>query len=90
MPNEVEETLRVLTAQIEEYNKKLKQAETAYDEFSLRCQRQLKKEDFDFISNLLYKLVKYYEVQVDESLAAKKEIMDKYDIPYTHDEEEAL
>ena len=87
MPNEVEETLRVLTAQIEEYNKELKQADKAYNEFSKKCESQLDKVDFDFISDILFKLIKYYEVKIDESLAAKKEIMDKYNILYTDDEE---
>ena len=85
MPNELEETLRVLTAQIEEYNKELKQANKAYTEFSKTCESQLEKEDFDFISDILFKLIKYYEVKIDESLAAKKEIMDKYHVIYTND-----
>ena len=84
--NEVNETLRILNAQISEYKRKGKEALHAYDEFSLKCQESLKQEDFDYISGLLYRLVKYYEIKIEESETARKEIMDKYDIPYNKGE----
>lgn len=80
--NEVEETIRAIDVQIEEFKKKSKEANHAYDEFSLKCEKTLKKRDFDFISGLLYRLVKYYDYKIEESQSAKKEILDKYDIPY--------
>ena len=79
--NEVNETLRILTKQITEYQIKKSEATTAYDEFSLKCQSKLRKEEFDYISDLLYKLEKYYESKINESIAAKEEIMKKYNIP---------
>ena len=78
--NEVEETIRVLDVQIKEYKMKAKKAGENYEEFSLKCESVLEKEYFDFISNLLYKLEKQYELKVEESVNAKKEIMSKYGI----------
>ena len=52
-----------------------------YDEFSLKCQSKLRKPEFDYISDILYRLERYYQSKVDESIAAKKEIMKKYNIP---------
>lgn len=79
--NEVNETLRVLTKQITEYQIKQAEASNAYDEFSLKCQSKLRKPEFDYISDILYRLERYYQSKVDESIAAKKEIMKKYNIP---------
>ena len=78
--NEVEETIRVLDVQIEEYRKKAEKAEVALDEFSVKCEHVLDKEYFDFISDLLYKLEKYYEFKFEESASAKKEILEKYGV----------
>ena len=39
--NEVNETLRVLNTQINEYNKKKEEVSDAYEEFSLKCQSVL-------------------------------------------------
>lgn len=80
MVNEVEETLRVLTKQITEYQIKQSEASTAYDEFSLKCQDKLRKPEFDYISDILYRLQKYYESKANESIQAKQEIMAKYNI----------
>jgi len=79
--NEVNETIRVLDKQITEYKIKQAQAEKAYDDFSLKCQGQLNEAVFDYISGILYKFMKYYEHQHDESVAAKEEIMKKYNVP---------
>ena len=85
--NEVNETIRVLDKQITEYKIKQAQAESAYDDFSLKCQGQLNEAVFDYISGILYKLMKYYEYQYDESVAAKEEIMKKYNIQKFKDRE---
>ena len=86
MPNEVEETIRVLNTQLEEYNKKLKEASDALDEFSKCCEKTLQKVAFDYIFTLLYKLIKFYELKIDETSAAQKEILEKYEIPYSNKE----
>ena len=79
--NEVNETLRVLNTQINEYNKKKEEAGNAYDEFSLKCQNVLDKNEFDYISDILFKLEKFFEMKIDESKEARNEIMMKYDMP---------
>ena len=86
MPTEVDETIRAITAQTEHLQKNLKEFEKAYDEFSLKCQGVLDKEIFDYISDILYKGMKYFEFEINECNAAKKEIMDKYDIMYNKEE----
>lgn len=82
MPNEIEETLRALNTQIKEYKNQYLSFSSAYDEFSLNCQQTLKKDTFDFISDMLYKGMYFYKNKMDESIAARKEIMDKYNIEY--------
>lgn len=79
--NEVNETLRVLNTQINEYNKKKEEVSDAYDEFSLKCQSVLNKKEFDYISDILYKLEKFFEMKIEESEEARSEIMMKYNIP---------
>ena len=86
MPNEVEETLRVLNTQIGEYTNKKEEASKAYDEFSLKCQKVLDKEEFDYISDILYRLMKFYEIKIRESQEDRMEIMGKYDIPYNKED----
>ena len=85
--NRIEETLRVLDKQVDEYSIRVDSFSEAYDEFSLKCQHTLEKEVFDFISSILYKALKFYEVKLDESREARNEILEKYDIPHTIDEE---
>lgn len=79
--NEVNETLRVLNTQINEYTKKKEEAGNAYDGFSLKCQSVLEKKEFDYISDILYKLEKFFEMKIEESEEARSEIMMKYNIP---------
>ena len=82
MPNEIEETLRVLNTQIQQYESQSKELGQAYEEFSKKCEHVLEKEDFDLISKILYKSLVLIEQRLDESIVARKEIMDKYSIPY--------
>ncbi len=81
MPNTMEETLRVLNTQIEEYKKQSQKIEKTYEEFSKKCEPVLEKEDFDLIRKILYKSLAFIEQQINESIAARKEIMEKYNIP---------
>ena len=81
--NEVEETLRILERQAEEYGLQVDMFGQAYDEFSLKCEHSLDKETFDFISDILYKAVKFYENKLDDTKEARNEILEKYNIPYT-------
>ena len=85
MPTEVDETIRAITAQSEHYQKIFKDFEKVYAEFSIRCEEDLEKETFDFISDVLCKSMKFYELKIAECNAAKKEIMDKYNIVYTEE-----
>ncbi len=78
--NEINETIRVLNKQVSEYKIKQAKAEKAYDDFSLRCQSELDKVVFDYISDILFKLMKYYESKAEESIAAKQELLKKYNI----------
>ena len=77
----------MLNKQISEYESKSQQIGKAYDEFSLKCEHVLEKQDFDLISDMLYRALFFLKVQLDESVTARKEIMDKYDIMYSKDDD---
>ena len=85
--NELEETIRVIDVQIKEYNKKAEKAGENYEKFNVKCEPVLNKEYFDFISDLLYKLEKYYRFKVEESIAAKNELLKKYHIPIPEEDD---
>lgn len=77
--NEVEETIRVLDAQIAECRKKFDEAKEALLEFS---EKGTELTSFLLIQEVLMSYKSYWELQLVESKAAKKEVMDKYDIEY--------
>lgn len=79
--NEVEETLRVLEVQLNEYKSHAERYGVLYDEFSLKCEKVLKKDVYDHISTLLFKALKFYENKVEETSQARDDIIKKYNIP---------
>lgn len=77
--NEVEETIRVLDAQIAEYRKQFDEAKAALLELS---EKGTELESFLLIQKVLLGYKGHIELKLVESKAAKKEVMDKYDIEY--------
>ena len=85
--NEVEETLRVLNNQIEECGIRHDSYQIAYDEFTMKCEDIIDKEVFYFIKGMLFKAMKFYDNKLNESLKVRKDILDKYNIPYDKSKE---
>ena len=75
--NEVEETIRVLDAQIAEDRKQFDEAKAALLELS---EKGTELESFLLIHKVLLGYKSHLELQLIESKAVKKEVMDKYDI----------
>ena len=75
--NEVEETIRVLDAQIVEYRKQFDEAKAALLELS---EKGTDLKSFLLIQKVLLGYKSHLELQLIESKAVKKEVMDKYDI----------
>lgn len=75
--NEVEETIRVLDAQIVEYRKQFDEAKAALLELS---EKGTDLKSFLLIHKVLLGYKSHIELKLVESKAVKKEVMDKYDI----------
>ena len=75
--NEMEETIRVLDAQIVEYRKQFDEAKAALLELS---EKGTDLKSFLLIQKVLLGYKSHLELQLIESKAVKKEVMDKYDI----------
>ena len=86
MPTEVNETIRLLTVQAEEYKKEYRKAEKAREEILMKA-AALEDDTYSYLMNILDNIMTMSKVKVDESNAAKKEIMDKYDMVYTTGED---
>lgn len=79
--NEVEETLRVLNTQIKSFKKESDKLSEAFEEFEKQCKTLLDENYFIIVCNLFESAIGYYEACYEESVAVRKEILNKYNIP---------
>ena len=87
MSTEVNETIRALTVQTEEYKKEYNKAAKVREEILMKA-AALEDETYDYLMKILENIMKWSQMQVDECETAKREIMDKFDILYSTGEDD--